>query len=176
MSFEKKRRKDLWIQIKSQWMFVQITSSKPWNFCYQTWYGDDHRVPESYAKRLVCYLQGHGHSKGSCNQIMTVSTILSELLILLLPNLVWWYIISQSVLWRNWIAVFKVKVTAKLENVNEYLSIQYLLNCWTSYHQTWYGDASSWARISQKYWFAVWKVKVTVKDHVIKIWLFAIWL
>ena len=40
---------------------------------------------------------------------MTVSTISSELLILLLSNLVWSYvIISQCVLWWNWIAVFVV--------------------------------------------------------------------
>ena len=32
-------------------------------------------------------------------------------------NLVWWYIIiSQSVLWKNWITAFKVKVTAKDQN------------------------------------------------------------
>ena len=63
------------------------------------------------AKRLVCYFQGQGHSKGSYDQNMTVSTTSSELLILLLPNLIWWYIIiSQSVLWRNW-TVFEVKAT-----------------------------------------------------------------
>ena len=61
-----------------------------------------HHEPECQAKRLVCYLQGQGHSKGSYDQYMTVRIISSELLILFLPNLVWWYIIkSQSVLWRN---------------------------------------------------------------------------
>ena len=34
------------------------------------------------AKRLVCYFQGQGYSKGSYDQNMTVSTISSELLVL----------------------------------------------------------------------------------------------
>ena len=58
----------------------------------------------------------------------------------------------QSVLWRNGIAVFKVKVTEKCQisvNVN-CLSRWCLLNCWTVYCQTWYCDASSWARLSSK--------------------------
>ena len=59
-------------------------------------------------------------------------------------------IISQSILWGNWIAVFKVKFTAKLQNVNECLFRQYLLNHYIFYHQTWNGDASSEARVSVK--------------------------
>ena len=60
-------------------------------------------------KKWDCCAQGQGHSKGPYDQSMTVSTIYSELLIFLLPNLIWWYIIiSQNVLWRNWIAVFIV--------------------------------------------------------------------
>ena len=63
-------------------------------------------------------LQGQGQSMGSYD--MTISTIYSVPLILLQANLVLWYIIiSQSVLWRNWIAVFKVKVTAKLQDVHD---------------------------------------------------------
>ena len=45
---------------------------------------------------------------------MTVSVIFAELLILLLPELVLWCTISQNVLLRNVIVVFKVKVTANL--------------------------------------------------------------
>ena len=83
---------------------------------------------------------------------MTVSTTSSELLIFLPPNVVWWYIIiSQRVLWGNWIAVFKVKVTAKLQNANECFSRQYLQNHWTFYHQVWFGDASSWSSVFQKW-------------------------
>ena len=43
----------------------------------------------------------------------------SEVPILLQPNLVCSYIIVPSVLWKNWIAAFKVKVTAKIQNVNQ---------------------------------------------------------
>ena len=59
--------------------------------------------------------------------------------------------------------------------INECLCRWYFLNHWTFYYQTWYGDASLWARLSlKKDWFAVFKVKVTVKDNIIKIWLFNI--
>ena len=59
-------------------------------FCYQIWYCDESSWAwVHYAKRFVCYFQGHGHSKGSYDQNMTASTISSELLIHLLPGLVW---------------------------------------------------------------------------------------
>ena len=77
----------------------------------------------------------------------------SELLILLLANLIWWYVIITShlgVLYRNWIAVFKVKVTAELQNVSECLLRWYFLNHRTFYYQNWCCDASSWARVSFK--------------------------
>ena len=47
-----------------------------------------HHGLECHAKRFVCYFQGHGHSKGSYDQNMTVSAVPSKLLILLLQNLV----------------------------------------------------------------------------------------
>ena len=70
--------------------------------------------------------------------------------------------------------MFKVKITGKPQIGNECLSRRELLNCWTLFHQTWYGDASSWARVlCKKGWFAVLKVKVRVKTHIIKIRLSA---
>ena len=88
-----------------------------------------HHKLECHTKRFVCYFQGQGQNKGLYDQNMTVSTISSKLLILLLQSLVLWYIIiSQSVLWRNWTAVFKVKVRATFQNVSECLSIWYRLN------------------------------------------------
>ena len=54
---------------------------------------------------------------------------------------------SQSVLWKNGITVFKVKVTAKVQNVSECLSGWYLLNHRTVCYQIWYGDAALWARL-----------------------------
>ena len=58
-----------------------------------------------------------------------IFAISSELLILWQPNLVWWYTII-SVLWKKkgGISAFKIKVTAKVQNVIEYLSRGYLLN------------------------------------------------
>ena len=60
-----------------------------------------------------------GHSKGFHDQKITISLISSELLIVLQANLIieihhqkW------TVLWKDWIAVFRVKVTAKVQNVN----------------------------------------------------------
>ena len=53
------------------------------------------------------------------------------------------------------------------------LSRWYLLNVQTFCRQTWYGDASSWASVMQKDWFAVFKVKVTARAHMIRIWQFA---
>ena len=66
-------------------------------------------------KNWFTILKYQGHSEGLYNQNMTIFTISSKLLVSLQPNLVWWYsIISWSVLWKNGITVFKVKVT---ENV-----------------------------------------------------------
>ena len=128
-----------------------------------------HHEPEGHGKRFVCCFEGQGHSKGWYDQSMTVSTVSSELLILLLPNSVWKYIIiSQNVLWSNGIVVVKVTVNFKM-----------LMNVWPD---DFFGIANLllpnlvWRCIImsqivfQNDWFAVFKVKVTVKDHVIKIW------
>ena len=83
-----------------------------------------HHVPECYAEKNVLYVQGQGHSKGLCDQNMTIFNTSSELLIPWQPNLAWWYIIiSQSVLWKNGITAFKVKVTVKGKNVSVYLDV-----------------------------------------------------
>ena len=77
-----------------------------------------------------------------------LSYISSGLLIILRLNLVWWHIIiSWIVLWTHWITV---KVTENVENSSECSSGRYLFNCWTFCNQTWYSDASSWARVSCK--------------------------
>ena len=49
----------------------------------------------------------------------------------------------------------------------------YYLNCWTFYKLNWYCEASSWAVASCKKmfkWQAVFKVTVTVKTRITKIW------
>ena len=103
-----------------------------------------HHEPQSHAKLL--FSRSRSQEGLIWSKCMTVSSASSELPILLLLNLDSWYIIiGQSVLWRNWIAMFKVKVRAKLHNVNECLSRHYLLNCWTFYYQT-FGWLSSRSR------------------------------
>ena len=72
------------------------------------------------------------------NKNITIPTISSKLVIHLQPSLVWWYITkSHSVLWKKWIAVFKVKVIVKDQNVSERLSGWYPLNHPTLCYQTW---------------------------------------
>ena len=46
-----------------------------------------HHVPECYAEKNVLYVQGQGHSKGLCDQNMSISNPSSELLIPWQPNL-----------------------------------------------------------------------------------------
>ena len=90
-----------------------------------------------HAEKLVHHLQCQGHSKGLYNQKLTVFTVSSKLLVHLQPNLVW------SVLWKNGITTFKVKVTAKVQNVSECFLGQYLLIHITFCFQTWYCYAAS---------------------------------
>ena len=116
-------------------------------------------------KTIVCCLQGQGHSIGSYNQIMTLSTISCELLILKQLNLFWWHIIiSQSVLWKNLITyciqgqghskgwkcqVFLQLVSSKPPNI---LLPNLVL---------WFIFMSQ--SVMQKDWIAIFKVKVTAR-------------
>lgn len=52
----------------------------------------------------------------------------------------------------------------------------YLLNCLTFCNKTWYAGASLWARGSAEQWLAIFKVKVTVRVHVIKMWLLLLYI
>ena len=89
------------------------------------------------------HLQGPGHSKGFNNQNMTVSTIPSNLVIHLQPNLVWWYIII------SWNVVWKIGLlwSANVWNVNKCLSRRYFLNRSTFCNQTWYSGVLSWVGV-----------------------------
>ena len=103
---------------------------------------------------------------------MTVSTVSGEVLIPSLPNLVWWYIIiSQNVLLRNGIVVFKVKVTANFKmsmNVcpDDIFWIAEAFNSKLGIGMHHYQPGCYPKRL-----VCCFKVKVTVKDHIIKIWL-----
>ena len=80
--------------------------------------------PECHAEKLVHCVQCQGHSEGLYNQNMTISVVSSKLLVHSQPNLIWQYsIISLGFLWKNEITAFKVKVTVKVQNVSECLSV-----------------------------------------------------
>ena len=71
------------------------------------------------------------------NQNMPHSAISADLPVLLRTDLVRWYIItSWGVLWKDWIAVLKVKVTEKVQNFIQCLSILYFLCKWSFLNQT----------------------------------------
>ena len=148
----------------SRWYLLNHLS-----FWYQTQYHDVSLWAGLHAKRLICYFQGQGHSKGSYNQNMTVSTISAELLIFLLPNLVWWYIIiGQNIVWKMGLLCSRWR-SQQISNVNENLSRWYLLNRWI-FWLVWLCIIMSQI-VFQKDWFAVFKVNVTVKDHIIMLHL-----
>ena len=102
-----------------------------------------------WRKKIVCSLHGQGHSKGLCDQSMTLSTISSELLIPSQPALVWWYIIiDQSVLWKKWDNFIQGQGHNEGSKC-QWLS-RYLLKHPTFCCQTWYCDASLWAGVRAK--------------------------
>ena len=143
-------------------------------FCYQTWYCDASEWARvSCETKIVCCLQGQGHSEGSYYQNITLTSTSSELLILWLPKLVWWQvIIGESVLCKNWIIAVKVKVTA---NVKLSMFIQMIFffkppNILLPNSVLW-GITMSWSVI-QKGSFAIFMVKVTARARMIKMWQF----
>ena len=72
---------------------------------------------------------------------MAISTISAELLIFLQPNVIGWYIIiGYSVLCKDCIVVFKVKITVKAQNFIESLCTLYLLYRWFLGSQSRYAD------------------------------------
>ena len=105
--------------------------------------------PDCLAEKMVWYLQGQGHSEGSYNQTFAVSTISSELLILLQPNLVWWYIIIKPEFRGNGGGLlYSRRRSQRRFRVTECWFRRYLLTRPMSCYRTKYGDASLLARKS----------------------------
>ena len=117
-----------------------------WFFGYQTWSDDtSSQARVSFEKKLIA-----GHSEVLCKKNLGGVWYLLNYWPLLLPNFDWEHsMISQSVLWKTGITAFKIKVTAKVQNVSECLSGLYFLNHKTFCYQIWYGDAASWASVLQ---------------------------
>ena len=78
----------------NEWSFRWYRLNR-WTFCNQMLV---HLLePECRAKRLLCYLQGQGHSEGACNKKITVSTVSTELLNLTKVQTKWACIDSNTV-------------------------------------------------------------------------------
>ena len=122
-------------------------------------------------ERLVCCLQGQGHSKELQNQNMTLQYVFwtADPFATKLGLMTHHHKLGCLVKRLDCSVVVKVKVTEKVQNSSECLCGRYLLNCWTFCDQTWYGDASSWARVScKKIGLLSSKFRVTVKVHSIR--------
>ena len=107
---------------------------------------------------------------------MTLSTIFSELLIPWQPNLVWWYIIrSQNVLWKTGLlhsgsrSQWKVKIFMFFQMISSkppnILFPNLVLWC----------IIMSWS-VTQKDWLAIFKVRVTARALMTKVWQFLLYL
>ena len=86
---------------------------------------------------------------------------------ILFPNLVLWCIImNQSVLQKDWFAIFKV--TARAHMIKGWQFLLYFLNCWFPIlgKQTWSDDTSSEARVScEKKMITAFRMKVIAKGQ-----------
>ena len=89
---------------KCWWMFVRMIFSELQNiFLPNLVWWCSIMSQNVKRKKIVCYLQGQGNSKGSCDLNLTPFYYIFWTW---QPSLVWWYIIkSQSVLWKNWVTV-----------------------------------------------------------------------
>ena len=132
-----------------------------------------HYESECHAKRVICYFQGQGHCKSSYNQIMTISTLSFELLVLLLSNLVWQHYhkpecfmekLDCCVQGHGHSKISKCKWTFVQKISSESLNLLLPKLVW------WCIIMSQ--IVFQKDWFSVCKINVTLKDNIIKILLF----
>ena len=106
-------------------------------FCTQTWYGDATSWAKVSCKKIGLLSSSSGSQWGLVWSDMTVSTISAELLIFLKPNLIGLYIIiSWSVLCKNQIVVFEVKITVTVQNCIESLCVLYSLYHWSIGNQS----------------------------------------
>ena len=70
-------------------------------------------------KILDCCVEDQGHSEDLNCQWMFAQMISSKPPNILFPNLVWWCIfMSRSVMQKDWLAMFMVKVTARAHMIN----------------------------------------------------------
>ena len=112
---------------KCPWMFVQMISAEMLNLFLPglVWWC-------SIMSQIVFQKDWFAVFKITITDMIKLwlFNILSELLILLQLNLVWWHIIIK---WRlDCSVVVKVEVTEEVQNSSECSSGRYLLSCWSS--------------------------------------------
>ena len=130
-------------------MFVQTVFYNHQAFCFQTWYCDASLWVRVSCKKIdLVFSQSRSPQELIWSKydnfycvFSTADPFATKLGLIVHCH-------KPECLWRNWIVVFKVKVTAKRQNVSECLSRWYLLYCWTFYHQAWW--CIIWARLSFK--------------------------
>ena len=110
---------------------------------------------------------------------MTLCSVSSELLIFRQPNLVWWYMIISMRFYSSiiWTSPVRVKNKGKW-NVKMSIFIQIISskapNILLPNLEMWC-IIMSW-RVMLKDWFGIFKVKVTISAHMMKIWQLLLYL
>ena len=101
-----------------------------------------HQKPECPVKKWITVFRIKVTARGQ--NLMFVQMVSSTLLNVLFSNLVLWFIImSQSIMQKDWFAIFKVKVTARAHMIKIRQFLLYLLNCWSFCYRTWFDSTLS---------------------------------
>ena len=140
------KKLDCWVQgqghskaSKCQWLFVWTVSSELINLLLPTWYGDASSWVDMSCEKLIHCRQVQGHSEGSWYlninfyySIWTADPFTTRLGLMAHHH-------ELDCLDKRFdcCVVFKVKVTARVQNWISCSSGWFLLNCWTFCNQTW---------------------------------------
>ena len=121
--------------------------------------------------KVVCCLQGQGHSYGSYTQNVAFKYIIwtADAFAIKLGLVAHHHKVDCLVKRLDCSVAVKVKVTEKVKKSSECSSGRYLLSCWTFCYQIWYGDATLWAKVScKKIGLLSSSSRVTVRAHLIR--------
>ena len=110
-------------------------------------------------EKLDCCVQGQGHSEITKCQWMFVQMISSETLNLLLPNLVWWCIIMNQIIFqKDLFAVFKVKVVKIRDNIIKILLFNMV------------SEVLIFLQLNLVWWYIIIGLIVLWKDWIVLLW------
>ena len=133
---------------KCQWMFVHMISSEPLNFLLPNvvwWCIIMSQI--IFPKNWFAVFKIKVTMKNHLIKIW-LSDISPELLLLFQLKLIWWH--TDFFVKRLDCSVVATVKVGTVQNSSQCSSWRCHLNCWTFCNQTWYCDASSWARLSRK--------------------------